>query len=60
MMMMFLGAMMKFDNDDVNDDSDDNDDDDDDDDDDDERDEADRWYNSSFFTWWEKSSHRGR
>ena len=26
MMMMFLGAMMKFDNDDVNDDSDDNDD----------------------------------
>lgn len=52
MMMMFLGAMMKFDNDDVNDDSDDND--------DDDSDEADRWYNSSFFTWWEKSSHRGR
>ena len=49
---MFLGAMMKFDDDDVNDDSDDND--------DDESDEADRWYNSSFFTWWEKSSHRGR
>ena len=54
MMMMFLGAMMKFDNDDVNDDSDDND------DDDDDSDKADRWYNSSFFTWWEKSSHRGR
>ena len=50
--MMFLGAMMKFDNDNVNDDSDDND--------DDDSDEADRWYNSSFFTWWEKSSHRGR
>ena len=32
--MMFLGAMMKFDNDDVNDDSDDND--------DDDSDEADR------------------
>ena len=48
--MMFQGAMMKFDNDDVNDDSDD----------DDDSDEADRWYNSSFFTWWEKSSHRGR
>ena len=54
MMMMFLSAMMKFDNDDVNDDSDDND------DDDDDSDKADRWYNSSFFTWWEKSSHRGR
>ena len=53
-MMMFLGAMMKFDKDDVNDDSDDND------DDDDDSDEADRWYNSSFFTLWEKSSHRGR
>ena len=52
MVMMFLGAMMKFGNDDVNDDSDDND--------DDDSDEADRWYNSSFFTWWEKSSHRGR
>ena len=52
MTMMFLGAMMKFGNDDVNDDSDDND--------DDDSDEADRWYNSSFFTWWEKSSHRGR
>ena len=51
-MMMFLGAMMKFGNDDVNDDSDDND--------DDDSDEADRWYNSSFFNWWEKSSHRGR
>ena len=51
-MTMFLGVMMKFDSDDVNDDSDDND--------DDESDEADRWYNSSFFTWWEKSSHRGR
>ena len=48
--MMFQGAMMKFDNDDVNDDSDD----------DDDSDEADRWYNSSFFTLWEKSSHRGR
>ena len=51
-MMMFLGAKMKFDNDDINDDSDDYD--------DDDSDEADRWYNSSFFTWWEKSSHRGR